>query len=95
MDMPVDVGNNQIIKDCLSHYNYTIENFDTFDFNAAASCFHKRKAVLYIRENEELTAFLDAYPQYRYPGLALPNGARGSVDRCWGQNKGHLTGGGC
>ena len=90
MDMPVDVGNNQIIKDCLSHYNYTIENFDTFDFNAAASCFHKRKAVLYIREREDLTAFLDAYPQYRYPG-----GSNRNYDQCWGQNKSHLTRGGC
>ena len=95
MDMPVDVGNNQIIKDCLSQYEYSIEKFDTFDFNAAASCFHKRKAVLYIRENEELTAFLDAYPQYRYPGLALPNGATRQLDKCWGQNTSYTTRGGC
>ena len=90
MDMPVEVGNNQIIKDCLSQYESSIEKFDTFDFNAAASCFHKRKAVLYIRENKELTAFLDAYPQYRYPG-----GSNGNYDQCWGQNKSHLTRGGC
>ena len=95
MDMPVDVGNNQIIKDCLSQYEYSIEKFDTFDFNKAASCFHMRVAGLYIRETEELRSFLDEYPQYRYPGLALPNKERGSVDRCWGQHRGHLTRGGC
>ena len=90
MDMPVDVGNNQIIKDCLSQYNYSIEQFDTFDFNKAASCFHMKVAGLYIRETEELRSFLDEYPQYRYPG-----GSNGNYDQCWGQNKSHLTRGGC
>ena len=90
MDMPVDVGNNQIIKDCLSQYEYRVENFDTFNFNQASACYHKAKSSFYLKEIKGLEAFLDANPQYRYPG-----GSNGNHDRCWGQNKSHLTRGGC
>ena len=90
MDMPIDVGNNQIIKDCLSQYNYSVEVFDTFDFSKAASCFHKQRAQFYIKEVEATRDFLDANPQYRIPG-----GSHGNVNPCWGRNKSYLTRGGC
>jgi len=93
--MPVDVGNNQMMKDCLSHYHYSVENFDTFNFRQAASCFHAKKVTMYIRETAELNEFLKDHPHYRYPGVALPNGVIGQLDKCWGQNTSYTTRGGC
>lgn len=90
MDMPVDVGNNQIIKDCLSHYEYSIENFDSFEFNKASSCYHKKRTTFYISEVEGIKDFLDANPQYRYPG-----GSNGNYNPCWGRNKQYHKEGGC
>ena len=90
MDMPIDVGNNQIIKNCLSQYNYSVEVFDTFDFNKASACYHKARTSLYIKEVEGIRDFLDANPQYRYPG-----GSNGNYDPCWGRNNHYSTNGGC
>ena len=90
MDMPTDVGNNQIIKGCLSQYNYSVEVFDTFDFNKASACYHGIRTALYIKEVEGIRDFLDANPQYRYPG-----GSNNNYDPCWGQSTSRLTRGGC
>ncbi len=90
MDMPVDVGNNQIIKHCLSQQQYSVEVFDTFDFNKASACYHGIRTKIYIKEVEGLRNFLDAKPQYRIPG-----GSHNNYDPCWGQSSSHLTRGGC
>ena len=90
MDMPVDVGNNQIIKDCLSQYNYSVELFDSFEFNKASACFHNTKTKFYIKEVEGIRDFLDANPHYRYPG-----GSNGNYSPCWGRNKQYHKEGGC
>jgi len=90
MDMPTDIGNNQIIKDCLSHYEYRVENFDTFKFNQASACYHKQKTKFYIREVEGIRDFLKMNPQYRIPG-----GSNGNYDPCWGRTSLYHREGGC
>lgn len=90
MDMPIDVSNNDIIKGCLSHYEYRIEDFDNFNFRQASACFHKTRTRLVIKETAEIREFLRSNPEYRYPG-----GSNGNIDPCWGQNERYLTNGGC
>ena len=88
--MPIDVGANQVMKNCLSQYQYSVEVFDTFDYNKASSCFHNARTQLYIKEVEGLRDFLDANPQYKIPG-----GSHGNIDPCWGRTRLYHKEGGC
>lgn len=90
MEMPIDIGANQVMKNCLSQYQYSVEVFDTFDYNKASSCFHKTRTQLYIKEVEGLQDFLDANPQYKIPG-----GSHGNIDPCWGKTNQYHRERGC
>ena len=68
---------NQYIKDCLAEQNYSVEQFDTFDFNRAAKCASDYRTVQYTHKLADLRAFLHANPRYRVPGQ--------SQNRCWGK----------
>lgn len=82
MEMPIDVGHNQAMKDCLSHYEYHIDNFDTFNWSRAAACFHSHKERLIIAENQSTRDFLKDNPLWRIPG-----GSSENTSPCWGKAK--------
>ena len=69
--------NNQAMKACLAKYNYTLDQFDTFDWSKAAACHSDYRIGVQKAKNAELRDFLDANPRYRVPGQ--------SQNRCWGK----------
>ena len=69
--------NNQAMKACLAKYNYTLDQFDTFDWSKAAACHSDYRISVQKAKNAELREFLDANPRYRVPGQ--------SQNRCWGK----------
>jgi hypothetical protein len=72
-----EITNNDAIKGCLYLNGYTPEEFDTFNFNKAAGCFHNWRAAKDREELAELRDFLKHNPRYRYPGQ--------SNNRCFGK----------
>ena len=73
----VYADNNQAMKDCLTTNNYSLENFDSFDWNRAAACASKARQAAREIELAELRDFLKHNPRYRVPGQSL--------NRCWGK----------
>jgi hypothetical protein len=72
-----EITNNDAIKGCLYLNGYTPEEFNTFDFNKAAGCFHNWRAAKDREKLAELRDFLKHNPRYRYPGQSL--------NRCFGK----------
>jgi len=68
---------NKIMKLCLEANNYSVENFDTFDFTKAARCHSDYRVGQHQVQLAEMRDFLDANPRYRVPGQ--------SQNRCWGR----------
>ena len=68
---------NQAMKNCLSKFNYSIDQFDTFDFSKAAACHSDYRVGVQKAELAEMRDFLDANPRYRVPGQSL--------NKCWGK----------
>ncbi len=68
---------NQYIKDCLALQNYSVEQFDTFDFNRAASCANAYRTTHNTVRLAELRDFLKHNARYSVPGQ--------SNNRCWGK----------
>ena len=68
---------NSAAKDCLSKFNYSLENFNTFDWNKAAACASKLRQEQNAVDLAELRDFLKHNPRYRVPGQ--------SMNRCWGK----------
>ena len=86
---------NEIAKECLisNGYDYNKpveERFIGFDFNKAAGCALNKRVSMYIEQNKNTAAFLEANPHFRYPG-----GSNSNIDPCWGKNKLHHVEGGC
>ena len=71
------LSNNEAMKLCLTKYNYSVENFDTFDFNKAAACASDFRTAKNAAQLAELRDFLKHNPRYRVPGQSL--------NRCWGK----------
>ena len=71
------LSNNEAMKLCLAKYNYSVENFDTFDFSKAAACASDFRVQKNQQELVELRDFLKHNPRYRVPGQ--------SMNRCWGK----------
>ena len=74
---PAHANPNQYIKDCLAEQKYSVEQFDTFDFNRAAKCASDYRTNRNTHKLAEMRAFLHANPRYRVPGQ--------SQNRCWGK----------
>jgi hypothetical protein len=74
---PVWADSNHDSKLCLERYGYSVENFDTFDWNKAAACASKLRQEQNAEELAELRDFLKHNPRYRVPGQ--------SMNRCWGK----------
>jgi len=70
---------NQAMKGCLVINGYHPKDFDTFDFNKAAGCFHNWKVNQERQELAELRDFLKHNPRYRYPGQ--------SNNKCFGKER--------
>jgi hypothetical protein len=68
---------NQALKNCLSKFNYSIDQFDTFDFSKAAACHSDYRVGIRKAQLAEMRDFLDANPRYRVPGQ--------SMNKCWGK----------
>lgn len=68
---------NEVMKLCLAKYNYSVDNFDSFDFTKAAKCHQEYRVGVQNAEYLELRDFLKHNPRYRYPGQ--------SNNRCWGK----------
>jgi len=96
----MDANVNEYMKDCLDHFGYdrnlTVEErFQEVDFRKAANCALKHRVGIYLEDNKLTASFLEANPHFRYPGLALPNGAKGNLDPCWGRNDSYSANGRC
>lgn len=71
------LSNNEAMKLCLAKYNYSVENFDTFDFSKAAACASDYRVAKNAAQLAEMRDFLKHNPRYRVPGQSL--------NRCWGK----------
>jgi hypothetical protein len=74
---PVWADSNHDSKLCLERYGYSVENFDTFNWNKAAACASKLRQEKNAEDLAELRDFLKHNPRYRVPGQSL--------NRCWGK----------
>lgn len=90
---------NEYMKNCLDHFGYDrnlpVEERLKFDFRKAGKCALDHRQTLYLEENKLTASFLEANPHFRYPGLALPNGAKGNLNPCWGRNRNYTADGRC
>ena len=68
---------NEAMKACLAKYNYTLDQFDTFDWSKAAACHSNYRVGVMEAEYAEMRDFLKHNPRYRVPGQ--------SQNKCWGK----------
>ena len=68
---------NEAMKACLSKFNYTQDQFDTFDWSKAAACHSDYRVGVMEAEYAEMRDFLKHNPRYRVPGQ--------SQNKCWGK----------
>lgn len=68
---------NEAMKECLAKFNYSPEQFDTFDWRGAAKCHSDYRTAQNRIAYAELQDFLKHNPRYRVPGQ--------SMNRCWGK----------
>ena len=68
---------NEAMKACLAKFNYTPDQFDTFDWSRAAACHSDYRVGVMQAEYAEMRDFLKHNPRYRVPGQ--------SQNKCWGK----------
>lgn len=68
---------NEAMKACLAKYNYSVDQFDTFDWSKAAACHSDYRVRKMKAEYAEMRDFLKHNPRYRVPGQ--------SMNKCWGK----------
>jgi len=68
---------NEAMKACLAKFNYTPDQFDTFDWSKAAACHSDYRVGVMEAEYAEMRDFLKHNPRYRVPGQ--------SQNKCWGK----------
>jgi len=68
---------NEAMKACLAKFNYTPDQFGTFDWSKAAACHSDYRVGVMEAEYEEMRDFLKHNPRYRVPGQ--------SQNKCWGK----------
>lgn len=56
---------NERMKECLNLYGYTPDQFDTFDFQAAAACHQGHRTIELLAERERIKEFLEEKPHFR------------------------------
>lgn len=76
-------ADNSIHKMCMEKYNY--QGLNNSDLGAIAACVVTEQNKIRFEEEDRLWAFLQKNPHYRYPGVALPNGAQKSLSPNWGK----------
>ena len=86
IELAAEQDRNAITRYCLAqHTSYTL----------AAACASDLRAAQRQLDLEELRQFLKDNPQYRYAGMALPNGKIKPLHPCWGQTRKYGTEKGC
>lgn len=60
-----EMSNNDVIKYCLDSTGYTPENFYTYNFSEASSCYHGWKTLTEADKAAERRAFLENNPWYK------------------------------
>ena len=73
------ITNNMALKSCLQINGYHPDDFDTFNWNKASSCYHAWRTGQDKIELTELRDFLKHNPRYRYPGQ--------SNNKCFGKER--------
>lgn len=63
-----DMSNNQALGQCLTAQKYSQENFNSFNFEAAAKCHQKTVAANVQKEVVAINEFLEKNPHYRGDG---------------------------
>ena len=86
VEVAAQLNNNEIVKYCMSKND---------DYGKAGYCISQLQAAQRHIKEEELRAYMKANPQYRYPGMALPNGMVRPLDECWGMTRLYHKEGGC
>ena len=56
---------NEKMKACLDLYGYTPDQFDTFDFSAAAACHQGHRTIELLAERERIKEFLAEKPWFK------------------------------
>ena len=87
---PAMAVDNTIIRDCQAKHNYNGLN-ETTTWGDIASCIVTEKNKVRYAEEDRIWEFLKKNPHYRYPGVALPAGAKRPLDVCWGQSRTYGT----
>lgn len=89
-------NNNAITKYCIKKIEGSeVANLETADWGKIGYCAEQLRAAQRQLDYAELKQFLDENPYYRYPGVALPNGAKNTLDECWGKTRKYHTDKGC
>ena len=68
---------NEMMAACLASQQYSIENFDNFDWSRAVACHSDYRVGRNSEELAEMRDFLKHNPRYRHPGQSL--------NSCWGK----------
>jgi len=77
---------NAITRYCLQQHS---------NYSKAAACASDLRVAQRELDLAELRVFLKDNPQYRYPGVALPNGDIAPLHKCWGKTRKYGTEEGC
>lgn len=86
VEVAAQLNQNEIVKYCMAKH-------DTY--SEAGGCISQLQAAQRHIKEQELREFIKANPQYRYPGMALPNGKIRPLDECWGMTRMYHKEGGC
>ena len=86
VEVAAQLNNNEIVKYCMSKND---------DYGKAGYCISQLQAAQRHIKEVELRAYIKANPQYKYPGMALPNGKVRPLDECWGKTRMYHKEGGC
>jgi hypothetical protein len=86
IEIAAQTDRNAITKYCLAQHQ---------SYAKVAACAEDLRAAQRQIELDELRAFLKENPQYRYAGMALPNGKIKPLDPCWGKTRKYGTEKGC
>lgn len=76
------------VKQCITEVG---NPYETGRWDLLASCAAKYDRAKINAQRQELREFLAKNPHYRYPGVALPNGAKRPLDPCWGKTRIYST----